>query len=85
MSFFKFVNAMRMREFECALPLRLSLHCVNAYSLRSSSAPVLDIPNESGKFQDSAASIFNKLPSEIRNINNYRTFCRCIKKTFQKQ
>ena len=28
--------------------LRLSLHCVNAYRLRSSSAPVLSIPKESG-------------------------------------
>jgi hypothetical protein len=64
--------------------LRLSLHCVNAYSLRSSSAPVLDIPKESGTFQDSAASIFNKLPAEIRNINNYRTFCRCITKKILK-
>ena len=33
--------------------LRLSLQCVNAYSLRSSSsAPVLDIPKETGTFQD---------------------------------
>jgi hypothetical protein len=63
--------------------LRLSLRCVNSYSLRSSSAPVLDIPKESGIFQDSAASIFNKLPAEIRNINNYRTFCPCIKEHFK--
>ncbi len=59
--------------------LRLSLHCINAHSLRSSSASLLDIPKESGTFQDSAASIFNKLPAEIGNINNYRTFCHCIK------
>ena len=59
--------------------LRLSLHCVNAYRLRSSSAPVLSIPKESGTFQDSAAATFNKLPVEIRNINNYRSFCHCIK------
>ena len=59
--------------------LRLSLHCVNAYRLRSSSAPVLSIPTESGTFQDSAAATFNKLPVEIRNINNYRSFCHCIK------
>ena len=45
--------------------LSLSLHCVNAYSLRSSSAPVLNIPKESGTFQDSAASIFNKRLTEI--------------------
>jgi hypothetical protein len=29
--------------------------------------------------QGSAASIFNMLPVEIRNINNCRTFCCCIK------
>ena len=34
---------------------------------------------ESGAFQDSAAATFNKLPVEIRNINNYRSFCHCIK------
>ena len=59
--------------------LRLSQHCVNAYRLRSSSAPVLSIPTESGTFQDSAAATFNKLPVEIRNINNYRSFCHCLK------
>ena len=59
------------------------LHCVNAYRLRSSSAPVLSIPKESGTFQDSAVAIFNKLPVEIRNINNYRSFCCCTKEHFK--
>ena len=37
--------------------LKLNLHKVSAYSLRSSIAPVLSIPRESGTFQHSAATI----------------------------
>lgn len=45
--------------------LKLNLHKVSAYSLRSSTAPVLSIPKESGTFQHSAATSFNKLPVAI--------------------
>ena len=31
---------------------------------------------EKGTFQDSAAKIFNKLPSDIRNTKNYNDFCK---------
>ena len=37
--------------------LKLNLHKVSAYSLRSSIAPVLSIPRESETFQHSAATI----------------------------
>ena len=42
--------------------LKLNLHKVSANSLRSSIAPALSIPRESGTFQHSAATIFTKLP-----------------------
>ena len=47
---------------------------------RSSIAPVLSIPRESGKFQHSAATIFNKLPVAIRNITEYNSLCRGAKR-----
>ena len=60
--------------------LKLNLHKVSAYSLRSSIAPVLSIPRESGTFQHSAATIFNKLPVAIRNITACNSFCRSAKR-----
>ena len=60
--------------------LKLNIHKVNAYSLRSSIVPVLSIPRESGKFQHSAATIFNKLVVAIRHITEYNSFCRSVKK-----
>ena len=60
--------------------LNLNLHKVSAYSLRSSIAPVLSIPRDSGIFQHSAANIFNKLPVAIRNITEYNSFWRSVKR-----
>ena len=60
--------------------LKLNLHKVSVYSLRSSIAPVLSILRESGTFQHSAATIFNKLPVAIRNISEYNSFCRTVKR-----
>ena len=60
--------------------LKLILHKVSPYSLRSSIVPVLSIPRESGTFQHSAATIFNKLPVAIRNITEYNSFRGCIKR-----
>ena len=60
--------------------LKLNLHKVSAYSLRSLIAPVLSIPRESGTFQHSAATIFSKLPVAIRNITEYNSFCCSVKK-----
>ena len=47
--------------------LKLNLHKVSAYSLRSSIAPVHSILRESGTFQHSSSTIFNKPPVAIRN------------------
>ena len=60
--------------------LKLSLHQVTAYNLRSSTAPVFSIPKESGTFQHSAATLFNRLPIVIRNISDHKVFCRSAKK-----
>ena len=60
--------------------LKLNLHKASAYSLRSSIVPVLSIPRESGTFQHSAATIFNKLPVAIRNITEYNSFSRSVKR-----
>ena len=43
--------------------LSLELHNVHTHNLRLSEAPLLLVPKETGTFQHSAASIFNKLPS----------------------
>ena len=58
--------------------LRPSTHAVPAYNLRSSVAPLLRIPKESGTFQDTAATFFNSLPSHVRNIMDYGLFCKSI-------
>ena len=58
--------------------LRPSTHAVSAYNLRSSVAPLLRIPEESGTFQDTAATFFNNLPSHVRNIKDYGLFCKSI-------
>ena len=60
--------------------LKLNLHQVTAYNLRSSTAPVFSIPKESGTFQHSAATLFNRLPIVIRNISDHKVFCRSAKK-----
>ena len=60
--------------------LKLNLHKVGAYSFRSSIAPVLSIPKESGTFQHSSATTFNKLPVAIKNITEYNTFSRSVKR-----
>ena len=60
--------------------LKLNLHQVTAYNLRSSTAPVFSIPKESGIFQHSAATLFNRLPIVIRNISDHKVFCLSAKK-----
>jgi hypothetical protein len=37
------------------------------------------MPKETGIFQDIAATLFNSLPREVRNIKNYRIFCKSVK------
>ena len=34
------------------------------------------VPIETGTFQDQAARVFNNLPEDIRNCNNYNEYCR---------
>ena len=60
---FKSLNDTNFPEY-----LRLSTHAVCAYNLRSSVAPLLCIPKESGTFQDTAATFFNSLPSHAIRI-----------------
>lgn len=48
--------------------LKLTLHEVTAYNLRSSTAPVFFAPRESGTFQHSVATLFDRLPIATRNI-----------------
>ena len=62
--------------------LKLTLHEVTAYNLRSSTAPVFSIPRESGTFQHSAAMLFNGLPIVTRNSLDHTVFCRSAKKHF---
>ena len=60
--------------------LKLNLHQVSAYNLKSSIAPVLSIPRKTATFRHSAARIFNKLPAAIRRsakrylLSNPRSF-----------
>lgn len=65
--------------------LSLSLRTVNAYNLRSSCAPVIEVPRETGTFKYSAAITFNKLPADIRNICDYNLFCNVIRDYIRKQ
>ena len=44
--------------------------------LRSSTVRRLVVPIETGTFQDQAARVFNSLPEDIRNCNNYNEYCR---------
>ena len=60
--------------------LKLTLHQVTAYNLRSSTAPVFSTPRESGTFQHSAATLFNWLPIATRNILDHNVFCSSAKK-----
>ena len=46
------------------------LHMQCLHTTTPSVAPLLRIPEESGTFQDTAATFFNSLPSHIRNIKD---------------
>ena len=60
--------------------LKLTLHQVTAYNLRLSTAPVISIPRESGTFQQSGTTLFNRLPIATRNILDHNDFCLSAKK-----
>ena len=59
--------------------LKLTLHQVIAYNLRSSTTPVFSIPRESGTFQHSAATMFNRQPIAIRNILDHNFFAAVLR------
>ena len=59
--------------------LKLELHKVSTYNLRSSGAPSLVIPEESSTFQDMAARSFYALPAAIRNITVLKLFINAIR------
>ena len=58
--------------------LRLELR-TNNRSLRSSRAPLLTVPLETGTFQDCCAKIFNELPTQLRNVHDHRSFLNTLK------
>ena len=43
-------------------------------TLRSSSQIQLEVPTESGTFQDSAAAAFNSLPDSLRKLQRFQHF-----------
>ncbi len=47
--------------------------------LRSSVAMKLQVPLESGTFHDTASQLFNALPAELRNCDNFTHFSRQCK------
>ena len=47
--------------------------------LRSSAAKKLQVPLESGTFQDTASQLFNALPAELRNCEHFGYFSRQCK------
>ena len=47
--------------------------------LRSSAAKKLQVPLESGTFQDTASQLFNALPAELRNCEHFGHFSRQCK------
>ena len=65
--------------------ISLTTRSVNAYDLRSSCAPVLEVPRETKTFNHSAAIIFNKLPVDIRNIQEFNSFCKKVRKHISDQ
>jgi hypothetical protein len=48
-------------------------------TLRSSSQIQLEVPTESGTFQDSAAAAFNSLPDCLRNCKHFNIFRTSVK------
>ena len=60
--------------------LRLELHSVSSYNLRSSVAPVIGIPiRETDTFQDCTSSLFNTLPTNVQQIFDYQMFCKAVR------
>ncbi len=65
--------------------LRLDVHSIKAYNLRSSTAPTLSVPRDADTFQHMAATSFNGLPNNIRNISAYRPCIKAVKDTLFQQ
>ena len=60
--------------------LKLELHKVSTYYLRSCCSPSLLIPKEFSTIQDMAARSFNALPADIRNITVFKSFINAIRR-----
>ena len=58
--------------------LKLRKH-VPGRTLRSSNGIKLEVPLVNGTFQDSAAAVFNNLPADISNCNNFNIFRRKVR------
>ena len=55
--------------------LNIGLHKVDSYNLRSSVAPTIRVSTiENNTFHDLAASVFNHLPAEVKNITEYHFY-----------
>ena len=68
------------RSYLCPNDLLLGRSTARVSSGPFKESTLLVVPKETGTFQHSAASIFNKLPSALRNIKDYNSFCRSLKK-----
>lgn len=64
--------------------LKLTLHEVTAYNLRSSTAPVFFTSRESGTFHHSVATLFNRLTIATKNILEHVFCCNAKKHLFAK-
>ena len=58
--------------------LKLRKH-VPGRTLKSSNDVKLEVPLVNGTFQDSAAAVFNNLPGDIRNYNDFNIFRRKVR------
>ena len=67
--------------------LKLNVQPKSSYLLRSEDHLSIAVPtiNDGSKFQYLAANLFNNLPTNIRDINNYSHFKKQTKNYFLKQ
>ena len=63
------------------IPLKTKQHIVTEYNLRSLNAPKLEKASklEKGTFQDQSSTVFNNLPSDLRNCTEHSLFCKNMK------
>ena len=64
-------KALHQYTWPAYLPLKIQS---SERVLRSSAAMKLQVPLESGTYQDTASQLFNALPAELRNCEHYGHF-----------